>query len=122
MKISKINDNPRKETAIIVTASKPVEAAIGAAAAVLNAPENGVVITAADKTPRVILESFLIFNALFNVSANARITSYNVCYTKLLRISDIGVWGVKFHLLHIIKDTSLYEYYQNSPFKLPEMA
>jgi radical SAM protein (TIGR01212 family) len=36
-------------------------------------------------------------------------------------ISDIGVWGVKFHLLHIIKDTSLYEYYQNSPFKLPEM-
>lgn len=35
-------------------------------------------------------------------------------------LSSIDVWGVKIHLLHIIKDTELQRYYLEKPFKLYE--
>lgn len=31
-------------------------------------------------------------------------------------IAKLGVWGVKLHLLHILKDTDLYEHYLTNPF------
>lgn len=33
-------------------------------------------------------------------------------------IGNLEVWGVKLHLLHILKGTDLYEYYRNHPFPL----
>lgn len=34
-------------------------------------------------------------------------------------IAGLGLWGVKFHMLYIQKDTDLYEYYTRHPFPLP---
>lgn len=33
-------------------------------------------------------------------------------------IGNLGVWGVKLHLLHILRGTDLYEYYRLNPFPL----
>ncbi len=33
-------------------------------------------------------------------------------------VAKLGVWGVKFHMLYIQKDTDLYEYYCSNPFKV----
>ncbi|MTI65878.1 MAG: TIGR01212 family radical SAM protein [Firmicutes bacterium] len=33
-------------------------------------------------------------------------------------ISKLNLYGVKFHLMHILKDTDLYKYYNDNPFKL----
>lgn len=33
-------------------------------------------------------------------------------------ISNLNLFGVKFHLMHILKDTDLYKYYNDNPFKL----
>lgn len=33
-------------------------------------------------------------------------------------VGNLGVWGVKLHLLHILKDTDLYKYYRLNPFPL----
>lgn len=33
-------------------------------------------------------------------------------------VADLGIWGVKLHLLHIQRDTDLYEYYVNNAFLL----
>lgn len=33
-------------------------------------------------------------------------------------VAKLGVWGVKFHMLYIQKDTDLYEYYYSNPFSL----
>src|SRR5690606_13134175 len=32
--------------------------------------------------------------------------------------SRLGIWGVKFHLLHVIKNTDLASYYLRNPFPL----
>lgn len=36
-------------------------------------------------------------------------------------VSELGVWGVKFHMLYIQKDTDLYRYYSSNPFNLLSM-
>ncbi len=36
-------------------------------------------------------------------------------------INESGSWGVKIHLLHLIKNTPLHTYYINNPFPLLEM-
>ncbi len=33
-------------------------------------------------------------------------------------LSKIKVWGIKIHLLHIIRDTELHRYYEKTPFKI----
>jgi len=33
-------------------------------------------------------------------------------------VAGLGIWGVKFHMLYIQKDTDLYEYYNSHPFNL----
>ncbi|NLP12966.1 MAG: TIGR01212 family radical SAM protein [Clostridium sp.] len=33
-------------------------------------------------------------------------------------VAKLGVWGVKFHMLYIQKDTDLYEYYCSNPFSV----
>ncbi|MDW5300004.1 MAG: TIGR01212 family radical SAM protein [Sedimentibacter sp.] len=33
-------------------------------------------------------------------------------------VSKLNVWGVKIHMLHILKNTDLAEYYNNNPFKI----
>lgn len=33
-------------------------------------------------------------------------------------ISKLNIWGVKIHMLHIIKNTDLAEYYEKNPFKI----
>ncbi|WP_319370721.1 TIGR01212 family radical SAM protein [uncultured Ilyobacter sp.] len=35
-------------------------------------------------------------------------------------VDKAGSWGIKIHLLHLIKDTPLHEYYKGTPFKLME--
>ncbi|NLK64617.1 MAG: TIGR01212 family radical SAM protein [Tissierellia bacterium] len=33
-------------------------------------------------------------------------------------VSNLDIWGVKIHMLHILKNTDLAEYYEKSPFKI----
>jgi len=33
-------------------------------------------------------------------------------------VAEKGVWGIKFHLLHILRNTDLYELYKNKPFPI----
>lgn len=33
-------------------------------------------------------------------------------------VSDLNVWGIKLHMLHVIKDTDLEEYYEKHPFHI----
>lgn len=33
-------------------------------------------------------------------------------------ISNLNIWGIKIHMLHILKNTALAKYYENAPFKI----
>lgn len=42
----------------------------------------------------------------------------NMMIESAKHISNLGVWGVKFHMLHILKNTDLHNFYFNNPFKI----
>ena len=36
-------------------------------------------------------------------------------------VSRLPIWGIKLHMLHVLKDSLLFDLYRNTPFSLPDM-